>query len=608
MPTKPSKTLETFVNPHPERDYLIRITIPEFTCLCPKTGQPDFAVLYLEYIADQKCVELKSLKQYVWSYRNEGAFHEAVTNKILDDLVAATDARYMQLRADFNVRGGIYTNVTVEHRKKGWSGSPLAQGLEAETRPDPSRAPSSAAPAAPAARARARARAPAAAAPSKPTARAEEAAEPEPGAVYVGIDIGTSGCRAVAIDAEGRLLAQAATPIPAPTRHEGQVTQDPRLWWQAVVAALRGVLSDVGSSRVEALAVDATSGTILLCDKSGTPLTPALMYDDSRAQAQAERIAAVADRRSGAHGAASALAKLLWLHDKRLDVKAAHVLHQADWIAGKLTGIWGTSDYNNSLKLGYDGTTLAWPAWFADLGVPENLLPRVLAPGDDVGTVSSEMTQLLGLRPGTRVVAGTTDGVAGFLAAGAHSPGQAVTSLGSTLILKLLSTQPVFAPEYGVYSHRLGDRWLVGGASNSGAAVLLQYFSPEQMREMTPALDPEQFTGLKYYPLPGVGERFPVNDPQMMPVLEPLPGDSTTFFQGLLEGIARVEAEGYALLARLGAPPVSEILTTGGGADNSAWTRLRERLLGVPIHKASLGVPGYGAALLARGQRTAQAA
>jgi len=125
MPTAPSKQLETFANPHPERDYLIRITIPEFTCLCPKTGQPDFAILHLEYIADGKCVELKSLKQYIWSYRNEGAFHEAVTNTVLNDLVAATDPRYLRLRAEFNVRGGIYTTIVVEHRKPGWSGSTL---------------------------------------------------------------------------------------------------------------------------------------------------------------------------------------------------------------------------------------------------------------------------------------------------------------------------------------------------------------------------------------------------------------------------------------------------------------------------------------------------
>lgn len=120
MSTKPNKELETFDNPMPERDYTIRIDIPEFTCLCPKTGQPDFATLHLEYVPEQKCVELKSLKLYVWAFRDEGAFHEAVTNAILDDLVKATAPRFMRLTAEFNVRGGIYTTVVAEHRDPNW--------------------------------------------------------------------------------------------------------------------------------------------------------------------------------------------------------------------------------------------------------------------------------------------------------------------------------------------------------------------------------------------------------------------------------------------------------------------------------------------------------
>jgi 7-cyano-7-deazaguanine reductase len=114
-------TLETFANPTPERDYTIRMNIPEFTCLCPKTGQPDFAMLKLEYVPDQRCVELKSLKLYVWSFRNRGAFHEAVTNEILGELVRATAPRFMRLAAEFNVRGGIYTTVVAEHRQPAWT-------------------------------------------------------------------------------------------------------------------------------------------------------------------------------------------------------------------------------------------------------------------------------------------------------------------------------------------------------------------------------------------------------------------------------------------------------------------------------------------------------
>jgi 7-cyano-7-deazaguanine reductase len=123
--TAPDRSLETFANPAPERDYTIRMTLPEFSCLCPKTGQPDFATLKLEYVPDQRCVELKALKLYIWSYRDRGTFHEAVTNEILGDLVAATAPRFMRLTAEFNVRGGIYTTVVAEHRKMGWDSPPV---------------------------------------------------------------------------------------------------------------------------------------------------------------------------------------------------------------------------------------------------------------------------------------------------------------------------------------------------------------------------------------------------------------------------------------------------------------------------------------------------
>jgi 7-cyano-7-deazaguanine reductase len=127
MTSQPTKTLDTFPNPQPKRDFHIHMEIPEFTCLCPMTGQPDFATLLLDYIADEKCVELKSLKLYMWSFRNEGHYHEAVTNRVLDDLVAATQPRFMRLTAKFYVRGGIFTNVVAEHRKAGWQPLPMVE-------------------------------------------------------------------------------------------------------------------------------------------------------------------------------------------------------------------------------------------------------------------------------------------------------------------------------------------------------------------------------------------------------------------------------------------------------------------------------------------------
>ena len=627
MTTQPSKQLETFESPNPDRDYTIEITMPEFTCLCPKTGQPDFATLYLDYIPDRLCVELKSLKLYIWSFRNEGAFHEAVTNRILSDLVKATQPRYMRLRAEFYVRGGIYTTVTAEHRQPGFGLPPPppptveTEQVELAGHEPPPELPPAAKPRAARAetaststrfRMLARARRPETdSSAEEPPAAGRTAGNPAPAPakpkaaprneVFLGIDLGTSSCRVVALDDKGEILAQAGAPLPLPHKSDTQITQDPLLWWKAVTAGLTQVFKEIDPDRVSAMTVDGTSGTLLLADAKGVPVTPALMYNDARAVAEAENLLSVADARSGAHGASSSLAKLLWLHNRDMSKKAVHALHQADWIAGMLTGRFGVSDYNNSLKLGYDVEALRWPDWIATLGLKDGLLPEVLRPGDRIGNVNADLAKKLGLRPDTRVLAGTTDGVASFLAAGATKPGHAVTALGSTLVLKLLSDKPVFAAEHGVYSHRLGNLWLVGGASNSGGAVLLQYFSLQQLRELTQQLDPENLTGLEYYPLPGTGERFPINDPTMQPILEPLPGDSVTFLQAMLEGIAGIEAHGYQLLHKLGAPRVSEIRTTGGGAQNAAWTRIRERIVGAPIKPARSDLAAVGAALLAAG-------
>ena len=654
MPTQPNKRLQTFENPHPERDYTIEIRIPEFTCLCPKTGQPDFATLYISYVPDRKCVELKSLKLYIWSFRNEGVFHEAVTNAILNDLVAATTPRYLRLRAEFSVRGGIYTTVVVEHRKPGWNppapipqppgmAEVLAQSHTKQAQDEPFSAPD-----VDTTRARAATKPPAPSAPTSPAPRPptplttpgpvtgsrfrmlprerrsptetpsaanSDESEPEPttpiaptpvpeptDGIYIGIDMGTGGCRMVAINKAGEILAQAAAPIPIPMKNDNQITQDANLWWKAVSAGLTNLIKDIPAAKVRTIAVAGTSGTLLLCDKKGQPIIPAMMYNDNRATDQADTIVEIADANSGAQGATSSLAKLLWLHEKGIDKRAAHALHQADWIVGKLTGIWGHSDYNNCLKLGYDSEKLRWPGFFKKLGINDALFPTVHAPGEPVGAISAETAKTFGLSPKTQVVAGTTDGVAAFLAAGPSQVGDGVTSLGSTLVLKLLSNKPLFSVEHGVYSHRLGKRWLAGGASNSGGGTLLQYFKLEQMRELTPMLEPDNPTGLDYYPLPDVGERFPINDPHMVPKLEPLPGNSVTFFQGMLEGITNIEAQGYRLLHKLGGPALREIRTTGGGSHNPGWRRIRERVLGVPLKNPQSEMAAYGAALLASGQ------
>jgi len=417
----------------------------------------------------------------------------------------------------------------------------------------------------------------------------------------VGVDLGTSGCRAIAVDSDDRsIVAQARVSLPASQKTpEGVSEQNPADWWQGVRQVLHELTGDLKGHRIDAIAVDGTSATLLLTDADGDPLTAALMYDDTRAQDLLPRIAAAAPEESPVHSAGSSLAKLLHLIDHFALPIGYRVVHQADWITGRLLGRYDFSDENNALKLGYDPIHRRWPQWMEALGIDMETLPEVVPAGRRLGVISSAAAKATGLSEGTKVIAGTTDSTAAFLATGAQQPGDAVTSLGSTLVLKILSEIPIADTSRGVYSHRLGDRWLVGGASNSGGAVLARFFDDEAMTRLSKALTPDHPTDLDYYPLLKPGERFPINDPNYPPRLTPRPEDDRLFFQALLEGIARIEQQGYALLQELGAPAPRRILTTGGGARNEPWRRIRERLLGVPVSAASQQEAAYGAALLA---------
>jgi len=420
------------------------------------------------------------------------------------------------------------------------------------------------------------------------------------GALYLGLDLGTSACRACLIDGAGRERGQARAPLPEPVTRDRQVEQDAALWWDAVRGCIEALHGTADLTRLRTLAVDGTSGSLVLCDSRGRPRGPALMYNDARAEAEAARIAAVAPPDCGARGPTASLAKLLYLAAGEPAGSDLRALHQADWILGRLTGQWNLSDENNALKLGYDPARRTWPDWLDRLAVPRGWLPRVLAPGRAAAPLDPAVAATLGLSADVLAVAGTTDSTAGFLATGAARPGEAVTALGSTLVLKVLSERPVFSPQYGVYSHRLDDLWLAGGASNSGGAVLRQHFSDARLRDLSPRLRPDEPTGLDYYPLPRPGERFPVSDPELPPRLTPRPEDPARFLQGLLEAMADIEARGYRLLTGLGAPYPTRVLTVGGGADNAAWTALRRQRLQVEVTPAEHREAAYGAALLAR--------
>ena len=419
------------------------------------------------------------------------------------------------------------------------------------------------------------------------------------GGLFLGIDIGTGGVRTCAIDANACIAGVASVALPPPRVNGPAIDQEPELWWQAALTAIGCLGARIDLGEVRRILVDGTSGTLLLIDTAGRPCSPGLMYNDARAAQQAARVAAIAPPDSGAHGASSALAKLLYLTDHAKVGDARHAVHQADWIAGRLSAHHGMSDEHNALKLGYDPVARTWPAWLDRLGAPRDLLPNVLVSGTAFAEIDPHIARTLGLSPSVQIAAGTSDGVAAFVATGADQAGDAVTSLGNTLVVKQLTTRPIFAADHGVYSHRLGERWLAGGASNSGGAALSMYFTTGEMDRLTQQLKPDEPTGLDYYPLPQPGERFPIADPAFAGRISPRPAEDYRFFQALLEGIASVERLAYQRLARLGAPPLRRVISVGGGAKNDAWISIRHRVLGIPVTVAEQAEASYGAALLA---------
>jgi D-ribulokinase len=412
--------------------------------------------------------------------------------------------------------------------------------------------------------------------------------------MFLGFDFGTSGARACVIGQDKSIGWEQRVAYPDPAK---QTPND----WRAALHILLGALPKHIAARLDGLAIDGTSGTVLLCDAALEPCSAILLYHDNRAQQQADQLKAIAPDGNAVCTATSGLAKFLWLTQHGDIRHAAYFLHQSDWLTALLSGQPGSSDYHNALKTGYDVERLCWPDWVMELP-HAHLLPGVMAPGAIIGNIQPGIAAHFGINPQCVIHAGTTDSTAAFIATDVHETGIGVTSLGTTLVLKQLSKRRIEAPEYGVYSHRYGDLWLAGGASNAGAGVLRLYFDDGQLAALSAQIDPLQASPLDYYPLSKIGERFPINDAQLAPRLEPRPGSNVEFLHGLLQGLARIEAAGYAKLAELGAPPLARVVTTGGGAQNKVWKKIRETLLGVPVSTAGHCEAAYGSALLCLGE------
>jgi sugar (pentulose or hexulose) kinase len=428
---------------------------------------------------------------------------------------------------------------------------------------------------------------------------------PPPALLALGLDLGSSGLRIAVCDARGELLAELASDYPG-------AFEDPESWRRGLLT-LVGQLPKELSRRVGSIALAGTSGTLMLCRPDGglapgelglalpyslacieqadslaailAPLPSALPSATHPAAADSEPVYYAASDPAAGDPAASASGSLARALRLLAAAKAAGIggpwllRHQADWLMGWLLGDWRWGEEGNNLRLGWRLEGKCWAGSIARQPWQE-ALPQIVASGGRLGPLAPAAALALGLPESCQVVAGSTDANAAVLAANPQA-GDGITLLGTTLVLKQFCDKPIQAP--GVSCHRVAGRWLVGGASNAGAGILRRFFSDDQLIELSRQINPAQPSGLSLRPSSVIGERFPIDDPQLQPILEPRPVSDALYLQALLEGLAEIERAGWQRLAQLGAPPVQRVISLGGGARNPQWRAMRQRLLGVPV-------------------------
>ncbi|RFU83909.1 carbohydrate kinase [Streptomyces triticagri] len=426
--------------------------------------------------------------------------------------------------------------------------------------------------------------------------------------LWLGIDLGTQGVRAVLVTSGGHRLGSGSAPLTS-SRHGERHEQDPQDWWRATctaVAQARAAITD--PRRIRALAVDATSGTVTLTDRHGGSVTPALMYDDGRAAAEAERVNAIGAPQWAKAGyrrmqRSWGLPKLCRLLDRHPHAAAdgLQLAHQNDVINRRLVGHPVPTDTGNALKTGADAATVTWPEQIlADLGVPASVLPDLVTPGTVIGEVCADAAHATGLAAGTTVVAGTTDGCAAQLGSGATSVGSWNSVLGTTLVVKGVTEHLLHDPDGVVYSHRSPDgHWLPGGASSTGAGLVAREFATGDLDSLTATAESLLPTDLLRYPLVSPGERFPFVAPAARAFRTREPASSAEDFAALLQGVAYTERLCFDYLRLLGAPTDGSLVLTGGATRNPVWNQLRADVLQRTVTLPQGAGPALGMAVLA---------
>ncbi len=399
----------------------------------------------------------------------------------------------------------------------------------------------------------------------------------------LGIDLGTSGVRIAVINKKKQILFTSSMPYPKALEE-----------WEDWIICCKKLLTEIPKDikkRLTSCAVAGTSGTLLACKKNGEPLGKALPYSLSFPEYSKEikKLFIKDCPGSSTSGSVGRALRLISIYGTKI-----LLIHQADWISGWILNNWELGEEGNNLRMGWDIRNSSWPTTFNNLDWLQ-CLPKIVPSGHTMGNICNKKANELNLPKNLKVIAGTTDSNAGVLATFPNK-NDGVTILGSTIVIKKFVDTPLSGK--GISNHKLLGKWFCGGASNAGAAILLDFFKLDYIEELSKQINTSKPTGIDLIPLSKQGERFPIDNPNLKPKLQPRPVSDSLYLQAIFEGLAKIEARGWRKLNEFGADLPRQIITIGGGAKNITWKKIREKEIGIPI-KICNRPPAAGVASIA---------
>ena len=399
----------------------------------------------------------------------------------------------------------------------------------------------------------------------------------------LGIDLGTTGIRIAIINTNKQIVYTSSMPYSTGLEI-----------WEDWIYCIKKLIQEVPKNLKKYLvscAIAGTSGTLLACKSNGAPIGKALPYFLSCSEYQNEINSLFQKECAGSSISGSVGRALMLLEEYGNEII---LRHQADWISGWLLNNWEYGEEGNNIRMGWDISNNSWPQKFENLNWLK-CLPKIISSGQIMGNICNKKANELNLPKELKVIAGTTDSNAGVLATFPNK-NDGITVLGSTIVIKKFVDKPIKGK--GISNHKVLGNWLSGGASNTGGAILLDFFKIEDIEELSKQINPCKSTGIELLPFSNSGERFPIDDPNLRPKLEPRPVSDSYYLHALFEGLAKIEAKGWQKLHELGADLPKKIITVGGGAKNITWKKIREKEIGIPI-KICNRPPAAGVASIA---------